>query len=299
MTKNHFFHNGTLVEEKIEKKGLLLFLYRGFWGKFLKLFFKSKLAAKLSGFWHGSKFSRYQIKSFISKHKIKMDDFIIPDRGFQSFNNFFIRKLKPGARRIDGGNLSIVAPSDSKLFIYHGISDDSDFFVKDKKFNMEDFLQDRRLSEKLAGGDLFLFRLAPYDYHWFHFPFSCIPSGPQKISGALETVNPIVYSQQERLTPTCVNERHVLKLESEMGLAFMVVVGAMFVGKISYEYSPGSFHEKGEGMGYFSFGGSLVTLVFEKNCLKIDKELLTRSFDGIETVVKMGEKIACFNKVLV
>jgi phosphatidylserine decarboxylase len=70
----------------------------------------------------------------------------------------------------------------------------------------------------------------------------------------------------------------------------MTEVGATMVGSIVQTYT-GDFVKKGEEKGYFKFGGSTVVLLFEKNKIRIDEDLLNNTLKGYETVIKEGEKI--------
>lgn len=76
----------------------------------------------------------------------------------------------------------------------------------------------------------------------------------------------------------------------------MFEVGATMVGGIKQTYTPDSSVKKGEEKGYFFFGGSTCILVFEKDKVQIDKDLLENTKNGIETKVYMGEQIGISNK---
>ena len=70
----------------------------------------------------------------------------------------------------------------------------------------------------------------------------------------------------------------------------MTEVGATMVGSIIQTYK-GNFVKKGEAKGYFKFEGSSVVLLFEKNNINIDDDLLINSLNGYETAIKEGERI--------
>jgi phosphatidylserine decarboxylase len=74
------------------------------------------------------------------------------------------------------------------------------------------------------------------------------------------------------------------------GDVVMTEVGATMVGSIIQTYT-GHFVKKGEEKGYFKFGGSTVVLLFEKNKIRIDQDLLINTLKGYETVIKEGERI--------
>jgi len=165
----------------------------------------------------------------------------------------------------------LVSPADSKLFVIPQVTDATRFFVKSKKFCLKTFLGDEYVAREYEHGTLLLFRLAPYDYHRFHFPCDGVPSKHKIIEGALESVHPIVYESGS--LPLQTNERHVIILKTKrFGAVAMVTVGAQLVGRITHSYTPGKAYCKGDEAGYFSFGGSSIVLLFKKDVLGISYE---------------------------
>ena len=67
-------------------------------------------------------------------------------------------------------------------------------------------------------------------------------------------------------------------------------VGALMVGKIVNHHGPASIR-RGQEKGYFQFGGSTVVLLLKKDTALLDEDILENSWNGIETVVKFGERI--------
>ena len=95
----------------------------------------------------------------------------------------------------------------------------------------------------------------------------------------------------------CENKREYSILSTEkFGDIAMFEVGATMVGGIRQTYIPDSFVKKGEEKGYFFFGGSTCVLVFEKDKIEIDKDLIENTKKGIETKVYMGERIGISHK---
>ena len=137
---------------------------------------------------------------------------------------------------------------------------------------------------------MMLFRLAPYDYHRFHFPVDCFATKSKNINGILESVNPIVY--KSGIQPLTENERQIIILKNDVfGEIVVVLVGAMFVGKIVQTYLPDKNYKKGEEIGYFEFGGSSIVVLVKKDALKIKENFIKNSQEGFETEVKMGQSI--------
>jgi len=220
-----------------------------------------------------------------------MSEFIIPEGGYKTFNEFFYRKLKPKTRVINFDENVVTSPADCNVFAIQELSEDSTFFVKNCKFDISRFLKDDDLAATYKNGTLLLFRLAPQDYHRFHFPFDCVPGAVKSLHGKLESVNPVVY--RSGVQPLTENERHLTTLNSQnFGPVQFIPVGAMVVGKIVETFTPNSFYTKADEAGYFAFGGSSIVMLFKKDVIKITDEILQNSQNNIETSIKMGQSVA-------
>lgn len=272
---------------------MLDFFYKNLMGRLVRFPMTYIWFSQLGGAFADSSISRYFIKSFIKRNKIDMSDFVIPEGGYKTFNEFFYRKLKTHRRKIDSDVNSIISPADSKLLVIPEINTQSYFFVKTCKFDLESFLQDQALANEFSGGTLFLFRLAPENYHRFHFPFDCVASLPRRIKGRFESVNPVVY--KSGIQPLTENERHLIVLDSKkFGKVIFVPVGAILVGKIVETYDPEKFNKKGDEVGYFAFGGSSIVMIFKKGAMIPDETFIQNSLHERETAVRMGHKINKF-----
>jgi phosphatidylserine decarboxylase len=237
-----------------------------------------------------SALSKHKIAPFVKKYGINLDDFEQPANGYQSFNDFFIRKLKPGRRAIDAHPHIIIAPADSKLLAIPTLTSSATFWVKSCQFNLETFLHNHQLAADYTNGTMLIFRLAPTDYHHFHFPADGIPDAPMVIAGRFDSVNPIVYKAGYQ--PLLSNERHIITLHTKtFDTILMIPIGAMLVGKIVETYTPHQPICKGDEAGYFSFGGSTVVLLFKPGIIKLKSHFIENSVNGFETVVKMGEAV--------
>jgi len=248
------------------------------------------------------------IKSFIDKYAIDMTDYEQQKPAdYEDFNHFFFRVLKDAARKIDLRQDVVVSPADCKLRVLPAISATSKFFVKQKPFNLVSFLNDASLAAQYEGGALMSFRLAPTDYHRFHFPFDCTPSAPLLIKGEYETVSPIAF--RVGLWPITINKRARIMLKSPVfGDVIMMVVGASMVASLNFTYAPGQLVEKGSECGYFAFGGSTICLLFKKGIIVMPDVLVQRSENtklgerrispsyekatAFETAVRMGQGVA-------
>jgi len=135
-------------------------------------------------------------------------------------------------------------------------------------------------------------RLCPTDYHRFHFIDSGICGESLKINGDYYSVNPIALSKVPEIF--CRNERQWSIFDTEnFGRVLYIEVGATCVGSIIQTYKPKMFVTKGDEKGYFKFGGSTIIIMFKKDKVKIDNEIIYQTQNGFETKVLMGEEIGC------
>jgi phosphatidylserine decarboxylase len=277
-------------EERIEKvpgEYWLNWLYNNPVGELsLNAFVKRKALSE----WYGNRMdlpeSADKIASFVEDYEIDLSE--AQKQEFSSFNDFFYRKLKPKSRPFNKDSNIVISPADGKALAYENV-DSQDFIVKGYRFNLYDYLGDSLLAKQFAGGSLIIIRLCPTDYHRFHFPLSGEIKIKTQIEGDYFSVSPIAISKKVKLF--CMNKREYVILENkEFGDLIISEVGATMVGSIIQTYAS-DIVEKGEEKGYFKFGGSTLILIFEKGSLVIDSDLLNNTKNGIETAVKMGERI--------
>ncbi len=276
--------------EKVAGEFWLNWLYNNPVGKAsLEALIKRKIVSE----WYGSKMdnpeSKEKIKDFVNNFKIDLSE--AQKQNFVSFNDFFTRKLKPDARKIDSSKNVIISPADGKILAYSNINN-QDFIVKNYRFNIYTFLNDSALANKFKDGSLFIIRLCPTDYHRFHFPFDGNIDTTFNINGSYYSVSPIALKKNIELL--CMNKRHISLLKAYNGTNVIYSeVGATMVGSIIDTYKNKNF-TKAEEKGYFKFGGSTIILIFPKNTIKIDTDLLKNTNNKMETSVKMGERVAVF-----
>lgn len=288
---SRFYLNGTLVTEKVTAEGSLRFLYQNPFGILSRRVLRTHWWATLVGWYQDSWLSKRAIRPFIQKHKIIMDEFEFPAEHYKSFNDFFCRKLKPHARVINPDRTIITSPADGKLLVFPVIRPSMQFFVKTLSFNLETFLQSKELATAYDGGVMMIVRLAPYDYHRYHFPATGYAHQPRLLNGQLESVNPIVYASG--VQPLTENQRVLITLDTEnVDTILMIPVGAMCVGKIVHTYQADTQQIKGDETGYFAFGGSTIVLLFKPNTVQPLEPFVKNSSQGFETAVTMGEALA-------
>ena len=284
--------SGRKMEENIYGGWALKFLYgtnfssRTFGALLMHAFARIPLFSWYAGFLQKRAASAKNVEPFIEEYEIDASEF--REKSFASFNDFFIRKLKPECRPIVERNLAM--PADGRYLVYPNISKADGFFVKGQKFNLTHFLQDPILARRYAEGSLVLARLCPTDYHRFHFPCSGVPSEARLIRGPLFSVNPIAL--RKKLSILWENKRMVTEFETdEFGHVLYVEIGATCVGSIHQTYQPEKRVEKGDEKGYFSFGGSCLALLFERGRVTFDDDLVRNSELMIETKGDFGSSL--------
>ncbi len=288
--------SGELKKEKVYGKFFLETFYgSGLLSKLFSLFFLP-LTAHVPAFsnFYGKKQksnkSRIKIIPFIRNFHVDVSEFADPIESYYSFNDFFIRKIKPEARPIVPDEKGAVFPADGRHLVFPDISQVEGFYVKDKKFDLRRLLNDEFLFDIFKRGAMVISRLCPTDYHRYHFPCACIPGKPTLINGPLFSVNPIALIKH--ISILSENKRVITQLETGLfGQALYIEVGATCVGSIKQTFIPGKPYKKGEEKGYFEFGGSCTILLFQPNKIQLDQDLIDVSAQYIETYAKMGTSL--------
>ncbi|HBJ60669.1 MAG TPA: phosphatidylserine decarboxylase [Opitutae bacterium] len=282
---------GTVETERVYGENWLKLIYDNPFGKLLLW-----AAVKKSWFsrWYGWRMSqpasKARIRPFIRKYKLDEEEFDSDPEGFRSFNEFFSRKLKPDARPIEQENAVAVFPADGRHLGVQDLSANLGFYVKGQKFDLPKLFQSEELAGRFRKGSLIISRLCPVDYHRFHAPVSGKISEARLINGSLFSVNPIAL--RKRLSVFWENKRYLCMIDSDYhGKVAQFIVGATCVGSATFTFSQNQRVNKGEELGYFSFGGSSVLTLFEKDRLRISEDVQQHSQANIETYAKMGEEM--------
>ncbi|WNJ20308.1 archaetidylserine decarboxylase [Pontibacter sp. G13] len=282
-------HTGEIKHENPPAEGLLNALYHNPFGKMALLpLVKRKFISEFYGRSMKSPSSVNRIEEFVQKMGIDMSESLKPIDAFGSFNEFFHRELKPEARPI-GSNL--VSPGDGRLLAFESVKEIHNFFVKGREFTLPEFLDNEELAAKHQDDVLIILRLAPNDYHRFHFPYAGTPGPIQRIKGSYYSVSP--YALAGNFTKVfCENKREYCLLDTpDKGEIVIAPVGATMVGSIIETYQPNRPVRKGDEMGYFEFGGSTIVMLVDRNKVSIDEDILANTRNKMETFVKMGETI--------
>jgi phosphatidylserine decarboxylase len=246
----------------------------------------------LAGAWANTAISRWCIPSFIKAYQIDMTQAVQPLQGYQTFNEFFSRKLVAEARPVDTADQHIISPGDGNIIVIQDLGAETLMTIKKYTFALATLLDDEKLATQFIGGTAFILRISPNDYHRFHAPVSGLVSPVHVIHGRYESVQPYVFLRG--IQPLEVNERHVLLFETDQfGTVAYIPVGALFVGSMGYTYTPGQYIHKGDEVGYFCLGGSTIVMLFQPGIItSVAPEIQANSAQGLETAIKMAQCIA-------
>ena len=264
---------------------ILGILYKTMPGRLLLKGLTAPAISKAAGAFLSTRLSCVLIAPFIRNNHIDMTQY--EPVKYKSYNDFFTRKIKAKLRPVDMEARHFISPCDSKLTVYP-VTEDGHFTIKHTPYTVESLLQNKKLAKEYEGGYAMVFRLTVDDYHRYCYVCDGNKEDNVVIPGVLHTVNPIandyfpIYKENSR-------EYSILHTK-EFDDIVMMEVGALLVGRIVNHHRKFKVF-RGQEKGYFEFGGSTVVLLVKKDTVKIDADILENSAQGIETVVKYGEKI--------
>ncbi len=283
--------DGQLKQETVFAGRFLNWAYNSRSGFFLTHFLLSRQwVSQLYGWWHWQAWSRRKIAPFVKQMNIDCSELLQPLTSFASFNDFFIRRIDLSRRRIDRRPGICIAPVDSKILVYEKIRADRSFPIKRHSFNLAAFLRNDALTRRFDGGAMAVCRLHLKDYHHTHFPDDGVPDSAYPINGRYYAGGP--YARRRFLPFFAENYRTRTAFHSNsFGEVLMVDIGAFTVGAIRQDFQPGQPVRRGDHKGWFQLGGSTIVLLFQKNVIRFDADLLANSAIGRETQVRMGESI--------
>jgi phosphatidylserine decarboxylase len=238
----------------------------------------------------------------IKHYGVNMDEALEPDiNAYKSFNHFFTRELKPGARPISTESNAIVCPADGAVSQAGDIADGQIFQAKGKSFSATDLLGgDTVRAEPFNNGVFTTIYLSPKDYHRLHMPLTGTLREMVHIPGRLFSVNTATVNSVPGLFAR--NERVAAIFDTDSGPMALILVGAIFVSSVetvwhgvvtppsitelqSWQYGDDAPTLKiGEEMGRFNMGSTIIVL-FGKDKAKFDAEFKTGK------AVKLGESI--------
>lgn len=239
------------------------------------------LMGKLAGMRLGG-FTHAMIRKFVARYKVDMNEAADPRiESYASFNDFFTRPLREGARPI--ATAPFICPVDAAISQFGPIEHDQLFQAKGHSYSTRALVGgDQALAHRFDHGHFATLYLAPKDYHRIHMPCEGRLKRMIYIPGDLFSVNPLTARHVPSLFAR--NERVVCEFECAHGTMVMVLVGATIVGSMATVWhgvvNPPRTREprewrydgqdivlaKGAEMGRFLLG-STVILLFPRNVL--------------------------------
>lgn len=297
----YFHREKRVVEtETVYGEKWLRWTYGGTAGRLsLELLVKRAWLSRYYGWRMSLPDSTRRILPFIVQYGLNVDEFAKSPFVFKSFNEFFYRGLKEGARPIAaaGDDGVAVLPADGRHLAFANVDAADAFYAKGQRFDLASFLgeahlpeAERELTKQFAGGSLLISRLCPVDYHRFHFPVNGTPNEARLINGWLYSVSPIAL--RRNLGYLWENKRMITLVDSPaFGRVAVCEIGATMVGTIFQSYVPGRAVAKGDEKGLFRFGGSCVVTIFQSGRIAFDRDLVEQSARQLEVYAKMGERL--------
>lgn len=228
-----------------------------------------------------SRLSKPLIRPFAKTYAINLKEAEYPISHYQSLHDFFTRRLNNQVHTIDYSTNTLVSPTDAQLSDMGPISSKQRFYIKHQLYFLDEILGSSDIAKTYENGFFFIFYLSPRDYHRFHYPMT----GSLTKRYALGEKSFPVNTLGTRLgqSPFSTNYRIVSELSTAYGHIAMIKIGALNINSIQLTNSRSKFN-KGEELGYFSFG-STVLLLIEPN--QSFKPLLKAN-----TTVRVGQPIA-------
>ena len=216
------------------------------------------------------------IRWFVRRYQVDMSEAADPDiESYATFNEFFTRALKPGARPLAAADL--VCPVDGGVSQFGRIDRDQVFQAKGHHYSTTALVGgDETLARRFEHGSYANLYLSPRDYHRIHMPCDGRLQRMIHVPGPLFSVNPVTARGVPGLFAR--NERVVCVFESAAGPFVMVLVGATIVGSMAtvwhgvvnaprtqqvreWRYEDQSIElRQGEEMGRFLLGSTVVML---------------------------------------
>jgi phosphatidylserine decarboxylase len=246
--------------------------------------------------------SRAVVASFARQFGIDHSEAEKPLEAYGGLQEFFTRRLRPGARPLPADPEVVVSSADGRVVETGNVTAGQLVDAKGVAFSLADLLGDRAAAARLEGGPYATTYLSPRDYHRVHSPIAGKVAAWVHVPGQLFPVNQRSVAREPGLFGK--NERFVTLLETKAGLAAVVMVAAVGVGHMTASYDPdvathddrfsdgvvrekrfdgGLTLERGGEIGIFNLGSTTI-VVFERGRVALDPV-------APGTVVRMGAPI--------
>ena len=222
---------------------------------------------------------------------------------YRSFNDFFTRALKPGARPLEPDPAALLCPCDGRVSETGRLRDGRILQAKGHDYSLNALLADDPVCPALRNGDFWTLYLSPRDYHRVHMPLAGELRRMIYVPGRLYSVAPYTVRHVPGLF--AANERIVCVFDSAHGPFVQVLVGAMLVASMDTvwagtvtpakeravqrsHYAPGEVSlARGAEMGRFNMGSTVIT-VLPPGAVERDRTDLPAAGDA----VRLGQRLA-------
>ena len=248
--------------------------------------------------------THFVIKVFAKKYNVDMSEAKKENfSDYESFNQFFIRELKDGARKINENPTALCLPADGRVSQIGHIDDERLLQAKGHFFSLSDLLAgDEELVNTFKNGEFATIYLSPRDYHRVHMPCDATLRKMIYVPGDLFSVNPFLAEHVPNLFAR--NERVICVFDTAFGPMVQILVGATITASMSTvwagvinpprtgEIKVWTYQEdnvikltKGQEMGAFQLGSTVINL-FPANSVTLAEHL------EVDVPVRMGEILA-------
>jgi phosphatidylserine decarboxylase len=232
----------------------------------------SRAMGKLADHHWSAPVERAVVKIYSRVYDVDFDE-CVQRSGYASFDEFFTRELRPGARPIDPAREAIVSPSDGRIDSMGPVHPDASFFVKGRPYRVAELLGDEEEAKRYVGGVGAVIYLSPRDYHRVHAPVDGTISEIRSLPGDYFPVNSIGMSHVGNLF--AINRRVVIPIDTAgLGRVTVVMVAAIVVGRITvrvidahdvpsghHRITPPARVQRGDEIGVFHLGSTAVVFI--------------------------------------
>ena len=223
------------------------------------------------GSWMDSPESTDHLQMFYEDKSFRIDDYVVPASGWKTYNQFFARQIKSGARPIDepSNNKIIVSAADSSFCGCQKITSDSSVKAKGFDWYISELLENSPHANEFTNGWYCHSFLAPNNYHRFHTPVGGKLIELRNITGKVAMDVHLCPEGNLSVSRGAIGyqfkqERGLAVVDSAIGLVAIIPIGMGIVSSVSFSALNNSMLSKGSELGFFSFGGSDVVLLFQE-----------------------------------
>ncbi|MGV8959296.1 MAG: archaetidylserine decarboxylase [Stenotrophomonas sp.] len=203
--------------------------------------------------------SRWLIDTVTEKFKVNLAEAANPDpRSYPSFNAFFTRALKPGARTPDADPRTLLMPADGRISQLGPINDGRIFQAKGQSFTAAELLGDAADAVPFNNGLFATVYLSPRDYHRVHMPWTGILRETVHVPGRLFSVGPDAVANVPGVFAR--NERLVCHFDTDFGPMASVMVGALLVSGVETVWSGEEIPAYGDRITRKDYRGKGITV---------------------------------------